>query len=273
MVSRIFTFSILLIINANVWGVNLYIELVNKAKPDQETLEKAYKQIEEHKDIKVKNDLSVSPFHKQNLPKKTTKQPLCLTCHLPLPHRENVRSRSFLNMHSHYIACETCHLQPKNYAFDYRWLAYEGEQAGQIVSTRLAKIAKPGEPLPSIVPILGARIAPFFQDKPALIFKGGTETKEISKQWEDGTKEEKSFLKAALHTPLEKEGRECKECHRDEDEPGPLDLRSLGASDEQRKAISQNIIAQFFRRYKDGNEHKDEERIRMTDLLEGQKPK
>jgi len=254
------------------WSDNLYLDLVDQARPDQETLKKSRKQIEEHKEVKIINELSVSSFHKHKTVETTRKQPLCFTCHLPLPHRENMRSRSFLNMHTQYIACETCHLQPENVSLDYAWLAYDGEQTGQRVDATQAATAKPDEPLPSIIPILEARIAPFYKGQPALIFKDDAEVKKITERWENGTQEEKSQLKAVLHLPLNNEGRKCKECHRDSDEPGPLDLKALGASEEQQRAISQNIIAQFFRRYKKGDERKKDERIRMTDLLENQKP-
>jgi len=33
----------------------------------------------------------------------------CLSCHTPLPHNNDIKTRAFLNMHGGFIACATCH--------------------------------------------------------------------------------------------------------------------------------------------------------------------
>jgi hypothetical protein len=42
---------------------------------------------------------------------ETDKRDFCLTCHGPSPHSRTPKERAFLNMHSLYIACNTCHVR------------------------------------------------------------------------------------------------------------------------------------------------------------------
>ncbi len=102
----------------------LYIEQVNLSTSDEQKLQKAHKQIKEHKDITLKDDLFVSPFHKQEQKKSTDKKTFCQTCHQDPPHNTDERKRSFLNMHSRYISCETCHFSPKDVQLEYRWINF-----------------------------------------------------------------------------------------------------------------------------------------------------
>lgn len=197
----------------------LYQQQVNQAELSDKQLQEALKQIKEHKEIKLQDKLSVAAFHKRSELMKTSKQPVCLNCHHALPHRKNERSRTFLNKHSHYIACETCHLRPRDIKLEYRWLAYDGINAGrdiEVDNRREDKVDK--DPLkpekqPSLIPQSGARIAPFYQDKPALEFKGDKFANKVKADWKEASEEERARIKARLHAPLEEKGPECQHCH------------------------------------------------------------
>ena len=235
----------------------LYLELVERAEVDDETLEAARKQIKDHKAITVIDELPLPPFHRRKAMHTTARQPFCQRCHLPLPHRQDERARTFLNMHSRFIACETCHLRPDGVEMAYRWLAYDGEQAGQPLPNRIA--ATEGENS-SIVPRAGARIAPFHAGEAALIFGDHPFAERVEQRWKEGTEEERTELKARLHAPLSEEGPACRGCH---GERSPLlDLQALGASPQELRALRQNTVVRFFERFED-----DEKRLRIDELL------
>ena len=255
----------------------LYLERVNQANVSEDALQKALKQVKEHKDIDVLDDLTIPPFHKRNARQTSMEQPFCMTCHLPLPHRKNERSRTFMNMHSRYIACETCHFRPEGTALAYRWLAYDGAQAGRPLAPRsatseafesaLAASDKPQraheeqfKKRPPLAPQADARIVPFFNDAPVVLFKASAFALHTQREWDDADEAGRAKLKARLHAPLEKEGPVCNKCHSKND--AMLDLEALGATPERLKAIQDNTIVRFFNRFKN-----EDERIRINDLL------
>ena len=243
----------------------LYQQQVNQTEISDTARQEALKQIREYKEIKVLDALSVAPFHKRDALPTAVKRPFCAACHLPVSHRKNERSRTFLNMHSRYIACETCHFRPDDIQLEYRWLAYDGPEAGQEIMPRNTPVdIQSGEhpaqkPLP-LAPVDGARITSFYQGEPVSLFNEGDFAGRIVEQWKTGNELERAELKVRLHAPLDEKGPACQGCHGN-NEP-LLDLQSLGASPERVKQFQQNTLVQFFTRFK-----KDDERIRIRELL------
>jgi hypothetical protein len=265
---------VLLLCAGNAHAEPLYLQLIKKATISDKDLHEASKQVREHKKVKVLDSLSVVPFHKRAKQQETAKQPLCLLCHMALPHRKNERSRTFMNMHSRTIACETCHLRPKDIPLEYRWLAYDGPEAGRELPPRSTVVEHEHEQSNDnskkrrkgkikkvpLAPQPGARIAPFFNDELVLLFKDDAFARQVERKWEL-TEDERGELKALLHAPLEKEGPACQHCHGKENPL--LNIEALGATERQVKALQQNTITRFFARFK-----KEDERIRIgKDLL------
>jgi hypothetical protein len=241
----------------------LYLQLFESAAIDENKLQEAHKQIKDYSKITLKEDLFVPPFHKQNPAQATDKNSFCSTCHLLPPHKENKRKRSFLNMHSQYISCETCHFQPDNVQLEYRWLNFNDNSNNNISNKATAQNSN------------NKRITPFYNNEAVIIFSDhelAIKAKEIW-QKESGGKEsptnesstevtlEKAKLKLRLHAPLSKEGPKCLACHTNKDPF--LDLALLGFNKEEIVKLQQHSIPRFFSRYT-----KDEQRLRMTDLLQ-----
>lgn len=235
----------------------LFIQRYEAANPGEEAIAKALEQVREHKEVKIVDKLKVPPFHKELTPGVTEGEAYCQGCHLPLPHSKKLRNRAFLNMHSRYIACETCHFRPKDVELTYRWLDY-GTQALAPAQNRF----RTGETVDNGRPIDGhIKIAPFIGNEPAIAFPSSEFAKTVTKTWKESDEAGKARLKARLHTPLEKEGPACEKCHTDR---SPLlDLTALGAKPEQVRAIQRHVIPQFFGRYKT-----DEERLKIIDILQ-----
>lgn len=241
---------------------SLYQQQVNQAAPDDKQLQDALKKIKEHKEIKLQGELFTPIFHQRSELIETSKQPVCVSCHQNLPHRKNKRSRTFMNRHSQYIACETCHMRPEKLKLEYRWLAYDGDKAGQeiVLSNNQKNNVDKENRQQSLIPQSGARLAPFYNDQPVLEFKGDDFINKIKADWKEASKKERAAIHARLHTPLEDKAAECQQCHGKE--KPMLDLKALGASEKQIGKIQRNTIVRYFARFK-----KDDQRIRLKDLL------
>jgi len=226
-----------------VQATPLYIEQVELSTTDEQKLQDAHKQIKEHSEITLKENLFVPPFHKQSQNKSTDKKPFCNTCHQDPPHNSDERKRSFLNMHSRYISCETCHFKPKDIQLEYKWLNFNNDS-----NKTSAK-----------------RITPFYNKEAVIIFSDHELATQAKETWKNKSSDEsilkKAKLKLRLHSPLSKKGPECLDCHNNKDQL--LDLQSLGFTKKEITKLQQHSIPRFFSRF-----NKEEQRLRMSDLLQ-----
>jgi hypothetical protein len=253
---------VLLLFSGLIWsatltaGEPLYIEQYRAARPDAEALRKAEQQVSEHQNPLRREKMAWAPFHRQPEP-LTRGEAFCQTCHAPLPHTQKPKDRSFLNMHSRFIACETCHFRPETPELSYQWLDYPTwtAVAGEASRFRTGSKTDNAERLAGHL-----KIAPFSARQPALARRDSDFARAIEKTWTEAGLSERGSLKARLHSPLKKEGPECGVCH--QEQKPLLDLRQLGATATQVTAIQRHIIPQFFGRYRS-----DSERLRIIDIL------
>ncbi len=248
--------SLLFFCLSNTRATPLYLDLLDSANPDKKELERARKQINEYIDMKIKDGLFIAPFHKRRKQGFTEMKSVCSLCHFQLPHRKNERSRSFLNMHSRYIACETCHLKSTGYALEYRWLDFKYKEK----RTLPADNEKDDNEEKSIQLNPGMRITPYYSGEPVIIFNNHDYAKKLKKTWAEASSESRIKIKAKLHNIINKDGTKCKSCHDKKNQL--LDYSMLGVTERQLKLIEKNIIAKFFTRFK-----KDSEKIRITNIL------
>ncbi len=222
---------------------------------DAKARAEARRQVKKHREVKVIDDVGIAPFHPRRAePLASARRPLCSLCHLELPHRRSARTRAFLNQHTRFVACETCHLQAEGVRFDYAWLRFGPPPA--------APAARPEEKgrVPSLVPDRVSRIAPRLDGRPALLFADEPAAKAIGARWEQGDLAAKTTLKLRLHGALAKKGRRCQDCHGRRQRL--LDLPALGADPRQVQALADNPIARFL-----GRDLREEQRLRLTELL------
>jgi DNA-directed RNA polymerase subunit M/transcription elongation factor TFIIS len=234
----------------------LYQQRVEMASPDQQALDHAKKKLEEHKEVEIKEKFIIQPFHKQSGDLETSPNTFCRNCHGPLPHSKQLRTRAFNNMHVRFIACETCHFRPKDTELTFLWFDYEKKLQYQGESLfRLGKAIDNAEQRSSVL-----KIAPFYRGEPAFVMKDSAFSKSVAEKWKILADEDKILLRAKIHWPLEKKGLACQECH--DENKSRLDVRALGATEQQFSAFSKHVIPQFFRRYK-----KDDDKITIRDML------
>lgn len=170
---------------------------------------------------------------------KIDKDSFCSTCHKQAAHKKNERKRSFLNMHSRYISCETCHFSPKNTQLEYQWLDFNNKS-----NKTKAK-----------------RIVPFYKDEAVLIFSDHELATQIMDTWDNKSSIDKARLKLRLHTPLDKEGPECLDCHNNKNQL--LNLKSLNYSKKDISRLQQHSIPRFFSRF-----NKEKQRLRISEFLQ-----
>ncbi len=256
-----FAFLVLLA-SGGTLGENLYLEQVNQAQPTEKELNEVRTQLEEHKIIEINNDSSIAAFHKRDKLENPKIKSLCLTCHIPLPHQNKLRSRAFLNMHSQYIACETCHFKPEEEQLEYHWIAYDDNNHGGKIEVLTEVLENLDNHTGSIQPKADARIAPFYLNNPIPLYEDSKAAQDFIHTWKNGSESDKITLKAKLHIPLNNTGLACENCHHDKHDSGFLNFANLGANQSQIFDIHNKIIAKFFRRYSN-----DDEKIRLNELL------
>jgi cytochrome c553 len=157
-------------------------------------------------------------------------RPTCYICHSALPHNKSKKIRSLLNMHTNYLACETCHLKKQEReTATYKWYspvekhpqgpffgtAYNPETGGlEMVHKHFSKIAPFQEENGKLTPIVQT------EDKPL--------AKRFVKIEDQLTPEQRKAQTQQFHADiLLPKGADCQNCHSTK---GMLDLRALGFS-------------------------------------------
>jgi len=254
------------------YAEGLYLQTVQSISLSEEQRQKSLKALEEYKQVKVRGELEVPPFHKRGKVDASLGNSFCSTCHMTPPHTKSVRSRTFMNMHTQYIACETCHFRPEGVQFDYQW---QDTRDASLVPAK-SKLFRQEVELEKKIARLPAKkvitkdtyninpfykITPFYQQQAVNLRNDDAFAKETKKLWtQEGALIEKAERRALIHAPLSEKGPTCQACHSQQD--SLLNLAELGASAYQAEKIENNIVTQFFSRYKD-----EEQRIRIMSLL------
>ncbi len=262
MVYRIFIIGLLSAMSCHVTAESLYLQEINNTVLSERQLAESKEKLAAHKDLEVREKLDMPPFHKRGQLNASLEYNTCTTCHLSPPHTKSERTRTFMNMHTQFIACESCHFRPKDKVLSYQWedvrdgLSLKGKAKlfRQVQSTE----EKPLERVKALHSYY--KITPFYKGEAAVLRKNSQFAQATKRIWEGGVEAEKIERRALIHAPLEEKGPECSACH-DKDEQF-LDLSKLGANTYQANKIYNNIIAQFFARYKD-----EESRLRIMRLL------
>lgn len=271
--SRTLLFMLLSSANSLLWAEGLYLQSLNNTQLTAEQLAKTKKTLEEYKEITLRGELEVPPFHKRGKVDDSLGNSFCTTCHLTPPHTKSLRSRTFMNMHTQYVASESCHFRPENVVLNYQW--QDTRDASTVTAQpdlfrqEVKSVKKsPGlvaknevvvEQIKTINPLV--KIMPYYQGQSVALRKDTAFAEETKNIWQQqGITPEKIQRRALIHAPLSEKGPKCEACHTDED--ALLNLTQLGATEYQAEKIENNIVTQFFSRYKD-----EDQRIRIQSLL------
>jgi len=250
-----------------VLAEGLYLQLLNKTQLSEEQIQQSKNKVIEHKPVVIREKLAIAPFHKrgQRQAQASLEHSFCTGCHLSPPHTQYVRTRTFMNMHTQFIACETCHFRPEGVELSYQWQDVRDKKSLPAAPTFFRTAEKSAE-TPFDVPVdkqasLFYKITPFYGQEAVILGRKSAFSQETKRIWKTGSLAEKSQRRALIHEPLQEKGPECNACH--DKENNLLDLGALGANTYQIEQIQNNIITQFFTDYKN-----KEKRIRIMGILQ-----
>lgn len=153
----------------------------------------------------------------------------CASCHGDMPHSQIKELRAFLNMHSFFISCQTCHvrLTDEQKTGIYKWYSRE---TGEIVSSPVKD---------SAAGTYRAKIVGFVMEdgKPTRIdTKKRVKFVQDYRRHEDKlTQSQKSHAKNVIHQIISRQPHICQDCHQKENPLLPL--ASLGYPKERIDAI------------------------------------
>ena len=161
--------------------------------------------------------------------------PLCLRCHGNFCHIKSEKLRSFYNMHTFFLACETCHLRPAaDESFIFNWF---DDKTGALLKEIQGTNGNYGA---KIVPVKeGTRLDVFPKEALALDYMNMKDTY---------SEDEKKKKQDELMAHITKEPITCEECHQ---EKSYLDYAALGYDPLRSAQLSSNEIVKVSKEYGD----------------------
>ena len=172
----------------------------------------------------------------------------CTICHSTLPHTKSKKVRSVLNMHSNYLACETCHVETETMkTVTYAWYSpLEKNPKGPFFGT--AYDPESGEL--KYIYNQTAKIIPFRNtgdvSAPLLYTKQGDEARVYMKVKGSYTIDQRKEVTEVYHTDIRPKGPECQTCH---SLNSILDFKKLGFSEKRIFDLENLSIQGLFTRY------------------------
>lgn len=161
--------------------------------------------------------------------------PICLQCHGNFCHVKSEKLRSFYNMHTFYLACETCHIRKKEgEKITFKWF---DDKTGEVVKELKGTT---GNYRAKIVPVKGdERLDTFPNEELAL---------EYMKLKDMYTEEEKKKIQDELMEHVSKEPITCEECHQ---KKGYLNYNALGYNQVRSTELSRIEIVKISKEYEE----------------------
>ena len=215
----------------------------NTAKSLQKTLFEGDERVKQYLGYRVLDTIRLEGhFHHIDFEIQPDKRSYCNKCHGDMPHNKVKEVRAFWNMHSFFMACETCHIRFDDPTAppDYKW--YD-RRSGQIVDSPVSH-AKPG--------LYSAKIVPFERANGNLARVDSDEriafANEFIKIGNSLSEFQKSKAIKLIHQVDSKKPYVCDDCHR-KDKP-ILSLRDLGYPQERIAFLEGNEVVGMIDKYK-----------------------
>lgn len=190
-----------------------------------------------------RQEMIYEPFHgvTESVLAGSKSKSWCLKCHEDYSHSRSKEVRGMLNAHSFFMACEVCHIAPKEgERFEYKWM-----QRGTNIPLAELK-GPPGD--------YGGTIIPFRTEKGASRrLDENQEAQQLldesaAKDSDEDLQKRKMRLNADIHREFSPKPIFCDECHKDN---GPLDFAQLMYSPQRAQRLTTGEGANVIRQYKD----------------------
>jgi len=190
---------------------------------------------------KLRSEVGAGHFHVSDEPITTDSAtaPMCLRCHGNFCHNKSEEFRSYYNMHTFFLACETCHIRKEQgSAIQFKWFDDRtGRQLKQVKGQDENYGAK-------VVPVIPSgqefeRLDAFPEEKLALDFM---------KNKDRYTQEQRDKIQQQLMKQVTKKPVTCEECHCKQ---GYLNYSELGYNAVRAADLSRIDIVKMIKEYKD----------------------
>lgn len=180
----------------------------------------------------------------------------CIRCHGNAPHVESKKARAFMNMHTFYLACETCHSSPGEGAppWTFHW---HDKKTGKVVANprEILKIEETYRDRQNsreypVYGDYGAKIAPASKaaDEPGLLH--GEDMEQVERYLAERDRVSAGEKKERLdvfHKKVGKEAVRCQSCHR-EDRPY-IPFADLGYPPSRLRELTNNPVVGMLQKY------------------------
>jgi len=178
---------------------------------------------------------------------------VCYYCHGDFPHFEQRMIRTLLNMHTQFIGCMTCHVDPKTIdesAVELRWLNYSGiDVSGPPFGTDYdgdtGVLIETDDVYSKIVPYLqqekGKKLLEIRETDPAAV--------DFVKVQDRLQGQDRDLVKKSFHRNVSAKGRFCTKCHTQQ-EQSYIPFEALGFSDRRVTELTNLNIIGLVQKYK-----------------------
>ena len=159
--------------------------------------------------------------------------PVCLQCHGNFSHVKSEKLRSFYNMHTFFLACETCHLRVETEEkVVFQWF---DDKTGEVVKELKGTTGNYGA---KIVPVKGGKRLDSFPKKELAL--------EYMTLKDTYTEEDKKMIQDELMAHVSKEPIACEECHQ---KKAYFDYKALGYNEARSAELSRIEIVEMSKDY------------------------
>lgn len=175
---------------------------------------------------------------------------VCFFCHGDFPHSKEPLVRTLLNMHSQFMGCMTCHVDPEQIPgqeLTFRWVNYSGiEVTGKPFGTDIdpdtGDLIRTDDYYSKIVPYRGEELLEITPDVPE-----AKDFAEVHAQLSDADRE---LVKKRFHKLVADEGPFCDRCHTQETD-SYLPFRQLGFADQRIDDLTNLNILGMIEKYEE----------------------
>jgi Pyruvate/2-oxoacid:ferredoxin oxidoreductase delta subunit len=223
-------------------GPGLLIPLLKKIQKKESPIMEAFRKHKEAQEHLRFHRIADAP------PLPEALRSTCFICHSYLPHNKTKKIRAMLNMHTNYLACETCHLEKKEEGtVVYRWYSpVEKDPKGPFFGT--AYDPETGELV--MTHDYFSKIAPFYEENgkltPILHMQNAPMARDYVRIRDQLTPEQREGVTKRFHVDILAKGPDCQTCHSTK---SILDFKALGFSPNRIVDIEQLNIKGIITKY------------------------
>lgn len=200
----------------------------------------------------IKEQYVKGHFHHIGMTVEPDETNVCVRCHGAIPHDKSKEVRGFLNMHAFFLACETCHIQPKQdqgqESWEFRWYA---KKDGTITLNPPGLVGTDKEKYGNY----GAKIAPGASDA-NIGFRLINGEKELAfvadyiRNKEKLSSIEQSKMKKVIHRMVDEKPMLCEGCHTTTQKPY-LPFAELGYPPRRIRDLTSTEVVGMVNKYRD----------------------